>query len=105
MKIAKKKLRMQTPLVNPIIDLERPLEKVLKKGAYIANKYHNTSADNDSGFYEINLPYYGGESPEEWLVWKDKLFKTLDGQSISTGPNMHFQHVLFANRRGIYVGT
>ena len=31
MKIAKKKGRMQTPLVNPIIDLERPLEKILKK--------------------------------------------------------------------------
>ena len=31
MKIAKKKARMQSPLVNPIIDLERPLEKVLKK--------------------------------------------------------------------------
>ena len=31
-KIAKKKVRIKTPLVNPIIDLERPLEKVLKKG-------------------------------------------------------------------------
>ena len=37
-KIAKKKVRMQSPLVNPIIDLERPLEKVLKKGEYIAIK-------------------------------------------------------------------
>ena len=32
MKIAKKKVRITTPLVNPVIDLERPLEKVLKKG-------------------------------------------------------------------------
>ena len=76
MKIAKKKVRMQTFLVNPIIDLERPLEKVLKKGEYI----------NDSGSYEINLPYYGGGTSEEWLFWKDKLLKGLDGQSISTGP-------------------
>ena len=36
MKIAKKKVRITSPLVNPIIDLERPLEKVLKKGEYIA---------------------------------------------------------------------
>ena len=46
MKIAKNKVRMQTPLVNPIIDLERPLEKVLQKGEYIAIKCHNTPGDN-----------------------------------------------------------
>ena len=56
MKIAKKKARMQSPLVNPIINLERPLEKVLKKGEYIAIKCHNAPGDNDSGSYEINLP-------------------------------------------------
>ena len=49
MKIAKKKVRMQTCLVNPIIDLENPLEKVLKKGEYIAIKCHYTPGDNDSG--------------------------------------------------------
>ena len=89
MNIAKIKVRMQSPLVNPIINLERPLEKVLKKGQYIAIKCHNTLGDNDSGSYEINLPYYGGGSPKEWLVWKDKLLKALDGQSISTGP-LHY---------------
>ena len=65
MKIAKKKVQMQSPLKNQMIDLERWLEKVLKKGDYIAIKCHNTPGDNDSGFYEINLPYYGGGSPEE----------------------------------------
>ena len=79
---------MQTPLANSIINQERPLEKVLKKGEYIA-KYHNIPGDNDSGSYEIYLPYYGGGSPEEWLVWKDKLLKALDGQSISTGPQRY----------------
>ena len=86
MKIVKKMVRMQTPIVNPIIDLERPLEKVIKKGEYIAIKCHNTASDHDNGSNEINLPYYGGVSPEEWLVCKDKLFKALDGQCISTGP-------------------
>ena len=77
---------MQTPLVNPIIDLVMPLEKVLKKGEYITIKCHNTTGDNDSGSYQINLSYYRGGSPEEWLVGKDKLLKALDGQGISTGP-------------------
>ena len=86
MKIAKKTVKMQISLVNPIIDLERPLEKVLKNDEYIAIKCHNTPGDNGCGSYEINLPYNGGGSPEKWLVWKDKLLKALDGQSISTGP-------------------
>ena len=64
------------PLVNPIIDLERSLEKERKKGKYKAIKYYNTPGDDDSGSYEINLPYYGGGTPEEWLVWKDKLLKS-----------------------------
>ena len=68
MKIAKKKVRMQSPLVNPIIYLERPLEKVLKKGEYIAIKCYNSPGDNDSGSYDINLPSYGGGLPVEWLV-------------------------------------
>ena len=71
---------------EPNINLERPLEKVLKKEEYIAIKCHNTPGDDDSGSYEIKLPYYVGGTPEEWLVWKDKLLKALDGQSISTGP-------------------
>ena len=86
MKIAKKKVRMQTPLVKPITDLERPLKKVFKKGVYIAIKYHDIPGDNVSGYYEINLSYDGGGSPEEWFVWKDILLKALDGQGISTGP-------------------
>ena len=64
-KIAKKKVRMQSQLVNPIIDLERLLEKILKIGKYIAIRCHNAPGDNDSGSYEINLPYNGGESPEK----------------------------------------
>ena len=62
MNIAKKKVRIQSPMFNPIIDLDRPLEKVLKKEEYIAIKCHNNPGDNDSGSYEINLPYYEGGS-------------------------------------------
>ena len=86
MKISKMKSKFQTPLANPIIDMERPLEKVLKKGEYRATKCHATPGNNESRSYEINLSYYGGGTPEEWLVWQDKLLKVLDGQSISTRP-------------------
>ena len=49
-------------------------------------KYHNTPGNKDNGSYGINLPYYGGGSPEEWLVEKDTLLKALDGQGIGMGP-------------------
>ena len=68
MKIAKKKFIMRSPLVNPIIVLERPPEKILKKGEYIVIKCHNTPGDNDSRFHETNIPYYGGGPAEEWLI-------------------------------------
>ena len=61
---------------------------------HIAIKCHNTPGDNDSGSYEINLSYCRGGSPEEWLVWKDKLFKALDGQGIGTDP----QRYIFTER-------
>ena len=76
-KIAKKKVRIKSPLVNPIIDLQRPFEKMLEKGKYTVIKFHNTPGNNDSRSYEINLFYYGGGSPEEWLIWKDRLLKNL----------------------------
>ena len=85
MKIYKKKVKSQTRFENPIINLERPLEKTLKKVKYLGISYHSTHSDDDSGSYEIKLPYYGGGSPDEWLVWKDKLLKASDGQGISAG--------------------
>ena len=65
MKTTKTEVRLQTPLTNPIINLERRLEKVMKKREYIGIKYHNTPGDNHSGSYAIKLPYYGEGSPEE----------------------------------------
>ena len=79
-------MRIQNLLVNPIIDLERPLDTALDIKEYVAIKCHNTPGDNDSGSYEIYLPYHEGGSPEEWLVWKNKLLKALDDQIISIGP-------------------
>ena len=45
-KIAKKKVMSSTSLVNPIIGLERPLEKILRKGEYKVIKCHYTPGDN-----------------------------------------------------------
>ena len=89
MRTSKKKSKMRTSLINLIIDLERLPENVLKNREFIAIKYHNTYSVNDSGLYEIILPYYGGGTPDEWLIWKDKLLKALEGQGISIGTKRH----------------
>ena len=70
MKIAKKKFKFQTTLVKPIIDRERPLEKMLKKGGCLVIKCYNTPGGYYSGSYEINLSYYGGGSPGECFFGK-----------------------------------
>ena len=64
---------------------------MLNNGLYDAIKCHNTPGDNDSGSYGINLLYYGGGSPEERLVWRDKHLKALGGQDI----NMEAQRYMF----------
>ena len=86
MKIAKKSMGNQSPLVSPKSTWKSQLRRFSKKGECIAIKYHNTTGDNNSGSYEINLPYYGAGSAKEWLVWKDRLLKGLDGKNISTWP-------------------
>ena len=87
--IAKKKVKSMTVLVNLIIDPERPFKKIIKKGEYKAIKCHSATDDCDSGYCEINLPYYGGGSREECFVWEDKLLKASDGQSIGAGPQRY----------------
>ena len=83
---AKKKVRIQTPLFIPIIDLEIPFEKIVKKCECIVIRCHKTSGVAYSVSFDIRLPYYGGGSSEDLLVWKDKSLKALEGQGISIGP-------------------
>ena len=89
MKIYKKKVKFGTLLVNLINAQKIQLEKILKKVEHIAIKCRYIPSDTDSGPYEINFPYYDGESPEKWLLQKDKLFEAIDRQSISMGPERY----------------
>ena len=42
------KVKFRAPLVNPIIDLRRSYENILKIGEYIEIKCHNTPSDNNT---------------------------------------------------------
>ena len=65
------------------------LEKIIEKAEYIAIKCYTAPGNSDHEPYKINLFYYGGGSPEEWLKWKNRVLKTIDGQSISTEPQRY----------------
>ena len=84
-RIAKKK-KTSVSLVNPIIPYERPKDKELKKGDCVNLKCHVVPADTNSNTYEIHVPYFGTGSPEEWLIFLDRLWKGITGQNASTGP-------------------
>ena len=67
-------------------------------------KCNNTPGDNDSGSFEINFPCYKGGSPEEWLVWIDKLLKASGDQSINRGPLWYTftERLLTGDAKAIY---
>ena len=50
------------------------------------HRAHVVPADPNSNTYEIHVPYFGTGSPEEWLIFLDRLWKGISGQNASTGP-------------------
>ena len=86
MKIAKKTKKERVALLNPIIPLERPPDRELKKGDYVNLKCHLVPGDPNSNTYEIHVPYFGTGTPEEWLIFVDRLWKGITGQNITSGP-------------------
>ena len=60
------KVKFESPLVNPISNLERLLQDILRKCKYIVIKCHNTPGEYDSGSCDINLPSCGGGLTQEW---------------------------------------
>ena len=81
----RKKFSFQLPWWNQRFTRKGHLKR-FSKNKHIVIKCHNSPGDNGCGSYEIDLPYYGRGSTEEWLFWKDKLLKALDGQGTSMGP-------------------
>ena len=71
--IKHKNCQEESQVSNFIIESDHRPGKAAWKDSQKGIKCHNTPGDNDSGCCESNLPYCGEGSPEEWLVWKDKL--------------------------------
>ena len=62
-------------LVFPAISLDRPEPKQLATGQYLTLKCQNTPSDPDSTTYNLQIPYFGSGTAEEWLNFTDNLNK------------------------------
>ena len=54
-------------LVIPAISLDRPEPKQLATGQYLTLKCQNTPGDPESTTYNLQIPYFGSGTAEEWL--------------------------------------
>ena len=78
-----------TPVVIPAISLDRPEPKQLSTGQFLTLKCQNTPGDPDSTTYNLQIPYFGSGTAEEWLNFVDNLKKGIIGQHIQGGPKRY----------------
>ena len=90
--------RNGTCLVTPAIGLAR-LDKYSKAGKFDEKiKYRTNPSDDSSTTYEIRMAYFKEGSPEDWLLYKNRLARCLDRQGATGGP------VKFALARRMLMG-
>ena len=70
-------------LIKPPIGLERPKQESGKYSEKI--KCRTNPADASSTTYEIPMEYFKEGTPEEWLIFQDKLGRCITGQNATSG--------------------
>ena len=76
-------------LIVPAISLDRPEPKQLASGQYLTLKCQNTPGDPDSTTYNLQIPFFGSGTAEEWLIFLDNLNKGIVGQHLQGGPKRY----------------
>ena len=70
-------------LIKPPIGLERPKQE---SGKYSENiKCRTNPEDASSTTYDIPMEYFKEGTPEEWLIFQDKLGRCITGQNATSG--------------------
>ena len=77
--------RNGTRLLKPAIGLRRPEQKDEGKNANEKIKCRTNPTDANSTTYKIPMSYFRDGTPEEWLLFKKKLKRCIDGQNATTG--------------------
>ena len=70
-------------LIKPPIGLERPKQESGKYSEKI--KCRTNPTDANSTTYEIPMEYFKEGTPEEWLIFQDKLGRCITGQNATSG--------------------
>eukprot|EP00957_Ditylum_brightwellii_P120010 9158316-Ditylum_brightwellii.AAC.1 len=69
-----------------IILFARPTLRTLERGTYHTYKLYTDPSDPDSPTYELSIPFFTKESPEEWIKFRHGLKAVLKGQNVTQGP-------------------
>ena len=74
-------------MVNAPIGLARLAEKI-NDGNYEFEKIkcRTNPGDPNSTTYKVPLEHFSKGTPEEWLLWKAKMFRCLVGQNNTNSP-------------------
>jgi hypothetical protein len=75
--------------VQPVIGLERPSKKELKKDECLTFKLRSSPNDANSLTYEITVPFFRNGSPEELLLFLKLVDRVLAGTNTTSGPNKY----------------
>ena len=70
-------------LIKPPIGLERPKQELGKYSEKI--KCRTNPADASSTTYDIPMEYFKEGTPEEWLIFQDKLGRCITGKNATSG--------------------
>ena len=70
-------------IIKPPIGLERPKDEAGKYAEKI--KYRTNPADTTSTTYDIPMAYFKEGTPEEWLIFMDRLGCCITGQNATSG--------------------
>ena len=77
--------RHGTRLLKPAIGLSRPEENKESKSPDEKIKCQTNPQDTNSTTYKIPMSYFRDGTPKEWLLFKKKLKRCIEGQSATTG--------------------
>ena len=76
-----------TRLMIPVIGLERP-EDSANAGKFDGKiKCRTNPTDASSTTYKIGMAYFKDGTPEEWLLYKNRMKRCLDCQGATAGPS------------------
>ena len=89
MKVTPPKQKNTKRFIQPVIPLERPEKKSLKKDDVLAFKLRSTPADPASMTYELTIPYFCSGTPEELLKFLELVDRAILGTNTVNGPDKY----------------